>query len=103
MTLLSGVDDDDDGDAGSVCRIDADDGSPSRWNPCGLKRERYQHNHNQPHSYASLPPRLPHTLELEEGRYVVTFCDLEPIPEEHEGPVTIRTAVRCVTPRNYYH
>jgi len=49
------------------------------------------------------PPRLPHTLELEEGRYFLTFCDLNPIPEEQEQECPLRTAVRWVRPRSEYH
>jgi hypothetical protein len=49
------------------------------------------------------PPRLPHTLELEEGRYFLTFCDLNPIPEEQEQECPLRTAVRWVVPRSEYH
>ena len=77
--------------------------SSGRWVSCKMNHKHNQQCHIHPQSYASIPPRVPHTLELEEGRYVLTFCDLDPIPEEQEGPVSIRTAVRWVTPRDHYH
>ena len=93
----------DDGTIDASCHIGPANNSTVRWAPCKMNHQHNGQCHMQPNSYSLIPPRVPHTLELEEGHYVLTFCDLDPIPEEHEGPVAIRTAVRWVTPREYYH
>ena len=48
-----------------------------------------------PLSVVELPTRLPHVLELLDGRYALTFCEIHPIPEDKECCATTFIVVRC--------
>lgn len=47
------------------------------------------------HVPALLPMRDPHVLQLGDGRYVLTFYDIHPIPEDKECSAQVYFIVRC--------